>query len=1754
MADSNVAPTPQSQSHTQSPAPTTTNTLAPPPHNNPSRPSSANSQRSTSSRGRGKTNGGAGGGGASSSNISRSNSNASSRGGGASDSGRDRADKKKQSGPTTTISGGVSLGIADSASGNAQSSSQQSKKGKAGGAGGKGRPNQGQGNGNKDKDVDNSLEGQKGGNPNGNNQKGKRTPSNRRPHPINTGGPARPASQNSNAKSTSNDPSAAARTSFSSGSAPKSIHATVSAPRTAMEAAVDAATKKHNAQSGGDVLASLQKMISDLKTLPPPSGPSTGSSNGSRSVSSGNAEAKESPATATKSLSASTEPVSIPNSSASTESASKKQLKADAPSFTPSFQPASSPVTSQAGGLSVSPIAPMPPSNILHPRSTSQSSAKPRRTSSSSMANSAPYSNSLQPTSPLGMFQNPLPSLFQNQLSAHPEAEEGISPLSYAQQPDYGFQNQQLLAAQQQQYQYIQLLQAQIAMAQQQAQQHQQQQQQQQQPMGSFIAPRFQALAQQRAAAQQQQTALQLAQAQQIYELQQQQLLQQQQQQQQLQQQQQQEEARARAISETLRNQPVFEEESPEPRHSVLGPTGRPQLAPSFTFGAKPKHGPSESISEKGSGGSVRDSMSPPGVNTSPSVIVNRSEGIGGAAATGLAGLAARAHKRTGSEMSSALQQQLAIQQEIEALQAKQKALMQEDLASQGGSALSQLNTALQTKQTPSQTLSRHRRVQSSLPSANLAAEIPDRAEDADQPRALRGFGEMPPPPVPSAQGNGHSRRHSVNVFNKTAGTGAGFGSISGEIPEDGMPPVGGSGFGHHRSGSRSGVESGNWRLSGGSGNVPTNAVGGSQVADLAAAQAQLQSLAQFRAAAGGGHTKMASFSFPNMLPNLLAATTLQTPVGQSLWQQQQAFQMQLQQTTQGPQRKSLFAPYLPQASLPPLLQAGKLVVGVLRVNKKNRSDAYVATDVLEADIYICGSKDRNRALEGDIVAVELLDVDEVWSTKKDKEEKKRKKEENAAYDLKPAAAKKLEKKKDDVEVEGQGLTLFDDEEVNDETKPTYAGHVVAVVERMPGQLFSGQLGVLRPSSAATKEKQELERREREGDRARRDEPESRPKIVWFKPTDKRVPLIAIPTEQAPSNFIDNPDAYGNKLFVATIKRWPITSLHPFGTLVEELGPIGDCEVETSALLKDCNFPTEEFTDLTMKCLPPLPWSIPEREYEVRTDLRGERVFTIDPPTAKDLDDALSVKRNEDSTTSVGVHIADVSYFVKANTAMDREARKRATSVYLVQRAVPMLPPQLSEELCSLVPDVERLTFSATFTFDQEGNVVDKKFARTIIRSHAKLSYADAQGVVAGGSLDKSKVPSGHTAEIEQDIKTLHDLSTKIRRKRLEDGAILSNKMKVAFQLDDQGRPVDCEAYKKTEANSLVEEFMLLANTSVAHVIANGLPEQAILRRHEAPIERRLEGFVKRAQKLGFEMDATSAGTLQKSFERVQDKEAALCLELLKKKAMQRARYFCTGMLDIAKYSHWALNTPLYTHFTSPIRRYADVLVHRMLDACLTSPNPNDVKFLMDRDQVAKCAQQCNMKKQSAKLAEEQSVHLYLCMLIHDLTERYGPVVREGRVTGVLDAAFDVVIPEFGIEKRVHVDKMPLENVVYDEHKDILSLYWTNQDVLSFLASTTDDPHLLKIKALGERHAIGTSTSQSADESALFDESSNVSSKQYLKSAHKETPKFDGLRSDAGNHKIQDIKELGKVPVIVTSDMTKSPPVLVVYACNPYAA
>ena len=471
-------------------------------------------------------------------------------------------------------------------------------------------------------------------------------------------------------------------------------------------------------------------------------------------------------------------------------------------------------------------------------------------------------------------------------------------------------------------------------------------------------------------------------------------------------------------------------------------------------------------------------------------------------------------------------------------------------------------------------------------------------------------------------------------------------------------------------------------------------------------------------------------------------------------------------QQQQQQQRKTLFTPYLPQASLPALLGDGQLVSGILRVNKKNRSDAYVTSTDLDADIFICGSKDRNRALEGDLVAIELLDVDEVWSQKREKEEKKKRKDITdtriGGSSSNDRSAKEgtsqsdtgggdggglrrrgslrqrpTQKKNDDVEVEGQSLLLMEEEEISDEQKPLFAGHVVAVIDRIAGQMFSGTLGLLRPSSQATKEKQEAER----GTSGRnQDRQQEKPKIVWFKPTDKRVPLIAIPTEQAPRDFVERHQDYANRIFVACIKRWPITSLHPFGTLVESLGEMGIEKVETDALLRDNNFGADEFSDAVLKSIDLDEWSVDTESEDAvssRRDLRNETTFTIDPTGTEDLNDALHVKELGNGVIEVGIHVADAAHFIKANTLVDREAKKRGTGVFLMKRVVHMLPPKLAADICSLLPGQQRFTVSVIFHINnQTGKIVDEEtwIGKSIINSSGKLTYDDVDAVIRGGS------------------------------------------------------------------------------------------------------------------------------------------------------------------------------------------------------------------------------------------------------------------------------------------------------------------------------------------------------------------------------------------------------------------------------------
>lgn len=1162
------------------------------------------------------------------------------------------------------------------------------------------------------------------------------------------------------------------------------------------------------------------------------------------------------------------------------------------------------------------------------------------------------------------------------------------------------------------------------------------------------------------------------------------------------------------------------------------------------------------------------------------------------------------------------------------------------------------------------------RRHSLALPEAKKAAELAEQkrkqsgfqfpipgaagaTSSSPQPRSespASGSNDMPPPSsTASARGNGrvtgHGRSQSLAVGN---GRGAGRGGPAFQFP----PPATGSDTGsndlqrrgsqnHGRSASRN--FEGNWRQqqpaiheqqSNNMGNFQMNQHAGAQPFQPGHRSRQSMGNASVSSISGFQFPQQQLLQLPQgqvLMPNMFGTQGL-NPLQLAQMQAYQSAglqppmaggqqpQMSMQQQQQ--QRKTLFTPYLPQATLPALLGDGQLVAGILRVNKKNRSDAYVTTTDLDADIFICGSKDRNRALEGDLVAVELLDVDEVWGQKREKEEKKKRKDmtdsrggsitavndattqpESSALEggIRRRGSLKqrpTQKKNDDVEVEGQSLLLMEEDEINDEQKPLYAGHIVAVVERVAGQMFSGTLGLLRPSSQATKERQEAERHGRDGGHGRnqqQDRQQEKPKIVWFKPTDKRVPLIAIPTEQAPKDFVERHQDYANKIFVACIKRWPITSLHPFGTLAEQLGDAGDLRVETDALLRDNNFGPDEFADAVTKSIGFDDWSVAndgEAALENRRDFRDEHTFTIDPNGSKELDDAIHFKTLADGHVEIGVHVADVTHFVKPMSLVDREARKRGTGVYLMNRTVNMLPSRISAELCCLMPGEERYTVSVVFKVNPETGVVvdeDTWIGKAIIKSSGKLSYDEVDTIISGQG------DGGVGQDQAKQIKLLHSITQKLRQARFGNRASEIPPLRLLYQLDDENVPVEQNIFDSSPAHELIEEISHKTNAFVAQKILAGLPDRALLRRQAPPNPRRLQTFAERMSNIGLDVDASSSSALQASLFQVEDVDVRKGMETLVVKAMQRAKYFIPAKVAEDAIPHYALNLQAYTHFTNPSRRYADIIVHRQLEHVLSN---GAVEFSEDVETLAKTAETCNTKKDSAQAAQEQSVHIESCRLMDRKSQEIGgDLITEGIVLCVYESAFDVLIPEYGFEKRVHCDQLPLKKAEFDKNSRLLELYWEKGVPSSTYVPDDEKPRPGRVAAASasaaaaarareneeaQRKKTVTATISSDDVDALYeddddgvsditDQTAGVSLKENRNSQSvPHSPTRNEFRKDAQRRKsvpfaetklsnkdkyldmfklresngnyIQDVREMTRVPVILKTDMTKSPP------------
>ncbi|KAI5968974.1 SSD1 [Candida margitis] len=764
--------------------------------------------------------------------------------------------------------------------------------------------------------------------------------------------------------------------------------------------------------------------------------------------------------------------------------------------------------------------------------------------------------------------------------------------------------------------------------------------------------------------------------------------------------------------------------------------------------------------------------------------------------------------------------------------------------------------------------------------------------------------------------------------------------------------------------------------------------------------------------------------------------------------------------------RKSLFAPYLPQSSLPELINEGRLVTGILRVNKKNRSDAYVSTDgLLDADIFICGSKDRNRALEGDLVAVELLVVDEVWESKKEKEEKKRRKDHNTrplnddihndatsaptttgAGSATESKDEKSEegslgrrgslkqrptmKKNDDVEVEGQSLLLVEEEEINDEVKPLYAGHVVAVVDRIPGQLFAGTLGLLRPAQAA-----QAARDKKSGNEPSVHTPKA-PKIVWFKPTDKKVPLIAIPTEQAPADFVSNHEKYADQLFVASIKRWPITSLHPFGTLVSKLGKIDSPDIEVDSILRDNNFlcdeyPNDKLDDEEILGTFDLPSVESELENSSRTEYLNDYIIAFSP-NGQFVDHALHVKRLSNTKIELGFHVSDVSYFVKPGSVLDRKSKKRSSSVFLPQKVVHLYPQQVNK-LISFKENVKNLALSVVFEIDTTNFEVEDLFIHeSVIVPKQIVNYDFFDKILENKPVDTI---SSATSDY---IRTFSLIAKEFRRQRLANRSLgITPNLTLLDQLDDEKVALSLNIFDDSLARDVVSEIALKVNSAIAAKVQVGLGNKAFLRRQGLPTLQKIETFVRKATNLGFKIDTTDAATLQNSLLKIEDPVKRQCVEILLYKCMARGKYYVAGKQDPDSYGHYYYNLPLYTHFTAPLRRYADLIVHRQLKAVLHKEEEEK-----DVDSLKALADYCNFKKDCAASAQEQAIHLLLSQTINELSESAGQLLCMGTVIQVYESSFDVFIPEFGIEKRVHGDQLPLAKAEFDKTNRVLELFW----------------------------------------------------------------------------------------------------------------
>ena len=488
---------------------------------------------------------------------------------------------------------------------------------------------------------------------------------------------------------------------------------------------------------------------------------------------------------------------------------------------------------------------------------------------------------------------------------------------------------------------------------------------------------------------------------------------------------------------------------------------------------------------------------------------------------------------------------------------------------------------------------------------------------------------------------------------------------------------------------------------------------------------------------------------------------------------------------------------------------------------------------------------------------------------------------------------------------------------------------------------------------------------------------------------------------------------HGDKA-VVRITDWPERARNPYGEVVDILGAAGENNTEINAIMAEYGLPYT-YPENVEKAANKISEEIPQEEIRNREDFRDATTFTIDPKDAKDFDDALSIRRLGNGTWEIGVHIADVTYYVKPNTVIEKEAEKRATSVYLVDRVVPMLPERLCNFICSLRPDEDKLAFSCIFEMNDKAEVLRSRIARTVIRSNRRYAYEDAQAIIETGEGD-----------YKEEILKLNDLAQQLRANRFAGGSIDFDRHEVKFEIDETGRPLGVYFKVSKEANKLIEEFMLLANRTVAETIGKikgKKPKAFVYRVHEQPDPDKLNTLSEFITRFGYKLKTTGKNTelskgINTLLRQVKNKPEENLIETITLRSMAKAVYTTENV------GHYGLAFDYYTHFTSPIRRYPDMMVHRLLEKYLFQ-NGKSVN-------LEKLEEECKHSSEMEQLAANAERASIKYKQVEYMSERLGQEY-DGVISGVTEWGLYVEINENKCEGLVPIRDLEDDYYEFDE-------------------------------------------------------------------------------------------------------------------------